>query len=112
MTCPIALILISTGYVHTLLFSSLANYLNPLQVGRAGRFGTKGLAITFVSSQEDSDVLNAVQGRFEVNITELPPKVEVSAYSTCQSSPGLPAFHPLCVVVLTELLSIPLKVAS
>lgn len=31
------------------------------RVGRAGRFGTKGLAITFVSSKEDSDVLNAVQ---------------------------------------------------
>lgn len=54
-------------------------------MGRAGRFGTKGLAITFVSSQEDSDVLNAVQGRFEVNISELPQKIEVSAYS--KSSP-------------------------
>jgi hypothetical protein len=32
----------------------------PLQVGRAGRFGTKGLAITFVSSASDSDVLNQV----------------------------------------------------
>ncbi|KAL6134337.1 hypothetical protein ACLB2K_066569 [Fragaria x ananassa] len=28
------------------------------RVGRAGRFGTKGLAITFVSSSADSDVLN------------------------------------------------------
>ena len=33
---------------------------SPLQVGRAGRFGTKGLAITFVSSASDSDVLNQV----------------------------------------------------
>ena len=33
---------------------------NILQVGRAGRFGTKGLAITFVSSAADSDVLNNV----------------------------------------------------
>jgi hypothetical protein len=32
----------------------------PFQVGRAGRFGTKGLAITFVSSASDSDVLNQV----------------------------------------------------
>ena len=31
-----------------------------LQVGRAGRFGTKGLAITFVASASDSDVLNQV----------------------------------------------------
>jgi ATP-dependent RNA helicase UAP56/SUB2 len=30
------------------------------RVGRAGRFGTKGLAITFVSSSSDSDVLNQV----------------------------------------------------
>ncbi|GJZ71967.1 DEAD-box ATP-dependent RNA helicase 56 [Tanacetum coccineum] len=36
------------------------------RVGRAGRFGTKGLAITFVSSTSDSDVLNKVgrAGRF------------------------------------------------
>lgn len=31
-----------------------------LQVGRAGRFGTKGLAITFVASEDDSKVLNQV----------------------------------------------------
>lgn len=29
-------------------------------MGRAGRFGTKGLAITFVSSASDSEVLNQV----------------------------------------------------
>ncbi len=29
-----------------------------VQVGRAGRFGTKGLAITFVASEQDSAVLN------------------------------------------------------
>ena len=31
-----------------------------VQVGRAGRFGTKGLAITFVASEQDSAVLNQV----------------------------------------------------
>ena len=31
------------------------------RVGRAGRFGTKGLAITFVASPADSEVLNQVQ---------------------------------------------------
>ncbi|KAJ3186867.1 Suppressor of the cold-sensitive snRNP biogenesis mutant brr1-1 [Gaertneriomyces sp. JEL0708] len=50
------------------------------RVGRAGRFGTKGLAITFVSSQEDSQVLNDVQGRFEVNIKEMPAEIDVSTY--------------------------------
>lgn len=50
------------------------------RVGRAGRFGTKGLGITFVSSAEDSQILNSVQERFEVNITELPAQIEVSTY--------------------------------
>jgi ATP-dependent RNA helicase UAP56/SUB2 len=50
------------------------------RVGRAGRFGTKGLAITFVATPEDSTVLNQVQERFEVNITALPDKIEISSY--------------------------------
>ncbi|KAI8911847.1 P-loop containing nucleoside triphosphate hydrolase protein [Gorgonomyces haynaldii] len=50
------------------------------RVGRAGRFGTKGLAVTFVSSKEDSTVLNDVQGRFEVNIAEMPQEIAVSTY--------------------------------
>ena len=50
------------------------------RVGRAGRFGTKGLAITFVSSPEDSDVLNQVQERFDVDIKELPDKIEAASY--------------------------------
>merc|ERR1712014_250212 len=36
------------------------------RVGRAGRFGTKGLAITFSSNDDDSEVLSSVQKRFEV----------------------------------------------
>lgn len=50
------------------------------RVGRAGRFGTKGLAITFVSTKEDSEILNQVQERFEVNITELPDEVDTKTY--------------------------------
>jgi ATP-dependent RNA helicase UAP56/SUB2 len=50
------------------------------RVGRAGRFGTKGLAISFVSNQEDSDVLNKVQERFEVDIKELPEMLDASSY--------------------------------
>lgn len=50
------------------------------RVGRAGRFGTKGLAITFVSSEDDSEVLNQVQSRFEVNIGELPASIDVTSY--------------------------------
>ncbi|KAJ0030346.1 hypothetical protein Pint_12382 [Pistacia integerrima] len=51
------------------------------RVGRAGRFGTKGLAITFVSSASDSDILNQVQARFEVDIKELPEQIDTSTYS-------------------------------
>uniref|UniRef100_N1R4B3 RNA helicase n=1 Tax=Aegilops tauschii TaxID=37682 RepID=N1R4B3_AEGTA len=51
------------------------------RVGRAGRFGTKGLAITFVASASDSDVLNQVQERFEVDIKELPEQIDTSTYN-------------------------------
>ena len=50
------------------------------RVGRAGRFGTKGLAVTFVSSKEDSEVLNAVQERFDVDIKPLPAAIDASTY--------------------------------
>ena len=36
------------------------------RVGRAGRFGTKGVSISFVSSDEDQEVLKAVEKRFQV----------------------------------------------
>jgi ATP-dependent RNA helicase UAP56/SUB2 len=52
------------------------------RVGRAGRFGTKGLAISFLSSEDDSKVLNQIQERFEVAIDALPEKVDPSSYST------------------------------
>jgi len=52
------------------------------RVGRSGRFGTKGLAVTFVSSSDDSEVLTQVQSRFEVEISELPDKIDVSTYMT------------------------------
>ena len=51
------------------------------RVARAGRFGTKGLAITFVSDENDARILNQVQERFEVNITELPDEIDISTYS-------------------------------
>lgn len=51
------------------------------RVARAGRFGTKGLAITFVSDEADVKVLNQIQERFVVNITELPDEIDISTYS-------------------------------
>jgi ATP-dependent RNA helicase UAP56/SUB2 len=51
------------------------------RVGRSGRFGTKGLAITFVASKEDSSILEKVQSRFEVDVPVLPDEIDVSSYS-------------------------------
>jgi len=42
------------------------------RVGRAGRFGTKGLSISFVSTTEDEEVLQAIEKRFEVALPEFP----------------------------------------
>jgi ATP-dependent RNA helicase UAP56/SUB2 len=50
------------------------------RVGRAGRFGTKGLAITFVSTVDDSETLNKVQERFDVDIKPLPASIDTSTY--------------------------------
>jgi ATP-dependent RNA helicase UAP56/SUB2 len=50
------------------------------RVGRAGRFGTKGLAISFISSKEDAEVLNQVQKRFVVDIPTLPENIDTSTY--------------------------------
>jgi len=52
------------------------------RVGRAGRFGTKGLAITFVCGDEDKEVLKDTQERFEVKITPLPDEIDSSSYMT------------------------------
>lgn len=50
------------------------------RVGRAGRFGTKGLAITFVESDEDKVVLEDIQKRFEVKIGSLPTTIDSASY--------------------------------
>jgi ATP-dependent RNA helicase UAP56/SUB2 len=42
------------------------------RVGRAGRFGTKGLSISFISSPEDETVLKAIEERFAAEIPEFP----------------------------------------
>lgn len=75
MTRPVAHIV---HIVHTSI-ALTAVHFSP-QVGRAGRFGTKGLAITFVASQKDSEVLNQVQERFDVDIKPLPDKIDSSTY--------------------------------
>lgn len=41
----------------------------------------QGLAITFVSDEVDAKVLNNVQERFDVSITDLPEEIDLSSYS-------------------------------
>jgi len=50
------------------------------RVARAGRFGTKGLAVSFVSDEKDAKILNDVQERFDVSIAELPEELDLSTY--------------------------------
>jgi len=50
------------------------------RVGRAGRFGTKGLAVTFVSDEADEKILTDIQDRFEVKVTELPAEIDSTSY--------------------------------
>lgn len=50
------------------------------RVGRAGRFGTKGLAISFVSTEPDKKVLDGVQKKFVVQIPDLPDEIDSSTY--------------------------------
>merc|ERR1711865_1114192 len=50
------------------------------RVGRAGRFGTKGLALSFVSTDEDQAVLKKVQDRFEVNVDAMPAQIDTTSY--------------------------------
>jgi len=50
------------------------------RVGRAGRFGTKGLAITFIASDEEQKILDEIQNRFKVKVTELPNEIQSSTY--------------------------------
>jgi len=50
------------------------------RVGRAGRFGTKGLAITFVSTAEEGETMKKIQERFKVKVTPLPNEIQTSDY--------------------------------
>ena len=50
------------------------------RVGRAGRFGTKGLAISFVASEEDQKMQQEIQARFELKIEELPQSIAADTY--------------------------------
>jgi len=50
------------------------------RVGRAGRFGTKGLAISFISSDGDNEVMEKVRKSFVVDLPTLPDEIDASSY--------------------------------
>lgn len=50
------------------------------RIGRTARFGTKGLAISFVASEEEMETLKKVQERFVLKIGELPDTIETDQY--------------------------------
>jgi len=50
------------------------------RVGRAGRFGTKGLAISFISTEKDDEEFKKTQERFAVQVPEMPDQIDISTY--------------------------------
>jgi ATP-dependent RNA helicase UAP56/SUB2 len=50
------------------------------RVGRAGRFGNRGLAVSFLESDADRRVFDIVQSRFKVQIEELPDEIDPAAH--------------------------------
>ncbi len=80
MICQKILIHIFIEYIHK-IFVFMIECFDWFKVARAGRFGTKGLAITYVADESDAAVLNEVQKRFEVQITEMPDEIDVATYS-------------------------------
>ncbi|ORY12323.1 P-loop containing nucleoside triphosphate hydrolase protein [Clohesyomyces aquaticus] len=51
------------------------------RVGRAGRFGTKGLSISFVSSDHDQEILKTIEERFSVALPEFPEEgIDAGSY--------------------------------
>ena len=52
------------------------------RVGRAGRFGTKGIAITFISSDEDQELFDKLLKDYpNIKANPLPNEIDQSIYS-------------------------------
>lgn len=65
--------------------SDADSYLH--RVGRAGRFGTKGLAISFLSQPEDEEILKQIEKRFEQAVPEYPKEgVPTETYMSTASA--------------------------
>lgn len=50
------------------------------RVGRAGRFGGKGITITFISEKEDQDIFDEIQKRFLIKAEDLPKEIDPTSY--------------------------------
>ncbi|KAH7866071.1 hypothetical protein Vadar_015218 [Vaccinium darrowii] len=61
----------------------------------------KRLATTFVTSAPDSYVLNQVQERFEVDVTELPEQIDTSSYREPKVPPAVLDGMSLCAFEMT-----------
>lgn len=48
------------------------------RVGRAGRFETRGMAISFIATMEDKEILDQIQKNFVYEIKELPKEMDFS----------------------------------
>ena len=64
--------------------SDADSYLH--RVGRAGRFGTKGLSISFVSTETDETVLKQIADRFEVALPLVSNPAFLKAYRLTANS--------------------------
>jgi len=46
------------------------------RVGRAGRFETKGFAVSFIATNDEKNVLKTIQENFSTQIKELPKEFD------------------------------------
>ena len=52
------------------------------RVGRAGRFGTKGITITFLSNDKDQEVFDELKQKYpNIKTAPLPDEIDQSIYS-------------------------------
>ncbi|CAF0761167.1 unnamed protein product [Adineta steineri] len=64
--------------LHYDMPEDIETYLH--RITRAGHFGRKCLVLTFVTNENDTAILNKVQSRFEVQITEMMNELEITTH--------------------------------
>ncbi|CAF4201356.1 unnamed protein product [Adineta steineri] len=64
--------------LHYDMPEDIETYLH--RVTRAGHFGRKCLVLTFVTDENDTAILNKVQSRFEVQITEMMNELDITTH--------------------------------